>query len=80
MEGWVSVLFLSLLSTVAGYLMFYALVSRSAVSKVGIQMYRIPFVSVVGGILLLQEGLNSYTLAGGAVLLVAVAIATKSRN
>ncbi len=79
-EGWVSVLFLSLLSTVAGYLMFYALVSRSAVSKVGIQMYLIPFVSVVGGILLLQEGLNSYTLAGGAVLLVAVAIATKSRN
>ena len=80
MEGWLSVLFLSLLSTVAGYLMFYALVSRSEVSRVGIQMYLIPFVSIIGGILLLQEGLNSYILTGGAILLVAVAIATKSRN
>jgi drug/metabolite transporter (DMT)-like permease len=80
LEGWISVLFLSLLSTVAGYLMFYALVSRSALSKVGIQMYLIPVVSVIGGILLLQEGLNTYTIAGGAVLLLSVAIATRSRN
>jgi drug/metabolite transporter (DMT)-like permease len=80
LEGWISVLFLSLLSTVAGYLMFYALVSRSAVSKLGIQMYLIPVVSVIGGILLLQEGLNTYTIAGGAVLLLSVAIATRSRN
>jgi len=79
-EGWISVLFLSLLSTVAGYLMFYALVSRSAVSRVGIQMYLIPVVSVIGGNLLLQERLNTYTIAGGAVLLVSVAIATRSRN
>ena len=80
LEGWISVLFLSLLSTVAGYLMFYALVSRSALSKVGIQMYLIPVVSVIGGILLLREGLNTYTIAGGAVLLLSVAIATRSRN
>jgi drug/metabolite transporter (DMT)-like permease len=80
LEGWISVLFLSLLSTVAGYLMFYALVSRSAVLKLGIQMYLIPVVSVIGGILLLQEGLNTYTIAGGAVLLLSVAIATRSRN
>ena len=80
LEGWISVLFLSLLSTVAGYLMFYALVSRSALSKVGIQMYLIPVVSVIGGILLLQEGLNTYTIAGGAVLLLSVAIATRSKN
>jgi drug/metabolite transporter (DMT)-like permease len=78
--GWVSVLFLSLLSTVAGYLMFYALVSRSAVSRLGIQMYLIPVVSVIGGILLLQEGLNVFTIAGGAILLFSVALATKSRN
>ncbi len=78
--GWVSVLFLSLLSTVAGYLMFYALVSRSAVSRLGIQMYLIPVVSVIGGILLLQEGLNVFTIVGGAILLFSVALATKSRN
>ena len=78
--GWVSVLFLSLLSTVAGYLMFYALISRSTVSRLSIQMYLIPIVSVIGGIVILQEGLNIFTIVGGAILLCSVALATKSRT
>jgi drug/metabolite transporter (DMT)-like permease len=53
--GWASILYLSLLSTVLGYSIYYTLVSRSALSKLSIQMYLIPIVSVVGGILLLGE-------------------------
>ena len=79
-DGWISVLFLSLFSTVAGYMMFYALISRSSVSRLSIQMYLIPVVSVIGGIILLQEGLNIYTIVGGAILLCSVALATKSRT
>ena len=79
-DGWTSVLFLALFSTVAGYLMFYALISRSTVSRLSIQMYLIPVVSVIGGIILLQEGLNIYTIAGGAILLCSVALATKSKT
>jgi drug/metabolite transporter (DMT)-like permease len=79
-DGWISVLFLSLFSTVAGYMMFYALISRSTVSRLSIQMYLIPVVSVIGGIILLQEGLNIYTIIGGAILLCSVALATKSKT
>ncbi|MFB3888822.1 MAG: DMT family transporter [Candidatus Bathyarchaeia archaeon] len=79
-EGWVSVLFLSFFSTVIGYTMFYVLVGRGAVSKLSIQLYLIPVVSVVGGIVLLQEGLNAYTIAGGAILLLSVGLATKSKS
>jgi drug/metabolite transporter (DMT)-like permease len=80
MMGWLSILYLSLLSTVVGYLMFYTLVSRGAISRLSIQLYLIPVISVVGGVLLLQESLNVYTIMGGAFLLLSIALATRSRN
>ena len=74
--GWVSVLYLSLLSTVFGYLMFYALVSRGAVTRLSIQLYLIPVVSVIGGALLLNEPITVSIAVGGGMMLAAVAIAT----
>jgi drug/metabolite transporter (DMT)-like permease len=74
--GWTSVLYLSLLSTVFGYLMFYAMVSRGAVTKLSIQLYLIPVVSVVGGALLLSEPVTLSIIAGGSLMLVAVGIST----
>jgi drug/metabolite transporter (DMT)-like permease len=74
--GWVSVVYLSLLSTVFGYLLFYALVSRGAVSRLSIQLYLIPVVSVVSGALLLAEPVTSPVLIGGGLMLTAVAVAT----
>jgi len=78
--GWFSILYLSLLSTVVGYLMFYTLVSRGAMSRLSIQLYLIPVISVVGGILLLHESLTVSTIIGGAILLLSIAFATISRN
>ena len=74
--GWASVLYLSLLSTVFGYLMFYTLVSRGAVSRLSIQLYLIPVVSVIGGALLLSEPVTTSVVAGGGLMLVAVAVTT----
>jgi drug/metabolite transporter (DMT)-like permease len=74
--GWASVLYLSLLSTVFGYLMFYALVSRGAVTRLSIQLYLIPVVSVIGGTLLLNEPVTVSVLAGGGMMLAAVAVST----
>ncbi len=75
-QGWAGVLYLSLLSTVFGYLMFYALVSRGAVTRLSIQLYLIPLVSVIGGALLLNEPIVLSVAAGGGMMLLAVAIAT----
>jgi drug/metabolite transporter (DMT)-like permease len=74
--GWLSILFLAILSTVAGYLMFYTLVSRGAVSRLSIQLYLIPVISVIVGVLLLQESVSVYTIIGGAILLFSIALAT----
>jgi drug/metabolite transporter (DMT)-like permease len=78
--GWESVLYLSLVSTVLGYSMFYTLVSRGAVSKLSIQLYLIPIISVVGGVLLLQEKITLLTLVGGGIMLLAIALATQAQN
>jgi len=74
--GWTSVLFLSLLSTVFGYLMFYTLVSRGAVTRLSIQLYLIPVVSVIGGALLLSEPVTASVIVGGGLMLFAVGIST----
>ena len=74
--GWAGVLYLSLLSTVLGYLMFYAMVSRGAVTRLSIQLYLIPVVSVIGGALLLGESITVSVILGGGMMLAAVAIST----
>jgi drug/metabolite transporter (DMT)-like permease len=74
--GWLSVVYLAILSTVIGYSLFYTLLSRGAVSRVSIQLYLVPIVSVVGGALLLSEQVTAFTVVGGAALLVSVGLAT----
>ncbi len=79
-NGWISVLYLSVLSTVFGYLLFYTLVSRGAVTRLSVQLYLAPVVSVVGGAILLNEGVSIFTVAGGGLLLLAVALVTGIRK
>ena len=74
--GWASVLYLAVLSTVLANLIFFTLVSRQQLSRLGVQLYLVPAVSAVGGVLILGESLALATVAGGALLLLAVALAT----
>jgi drug/metabolite transporter (DMT)-like permease len=78
-DGWASVVYLSIASTVIGYTMFYSLVGKGALSTLSVQLYLVPVVSVVGGILLLHEQLTLLTLPGGAATLVAIGL-TRSRG
>lgn len=73
-EGWAAVLYLAVLSTVLANLVFFTLLSRQSVSRLSIQLYLIPLVSVVGGILILNEPLSPAIVTGGAILLVGVTI------
>jgi drug/metabolite transporter (DMT)-like permease len=76
LAGWGALLYLSILSTVMGYSLFYILVEKGGVSRVMIQLYLAPVFSVVGGMFLLGESVTIETLLGGAGLLLAVWIAT----
>lgn len=75
--GWIAVLYLGVLSSALGYLLFYGVVSKSPISRFSIQLYLIPIVSVVGGRLVLNESISLYTVLGGGLMLSAVAFATR---
>lgn len=74
--GWLSVLFLAILSTVVANMILYTLVGSRAVSKLGVQLYLIPLVSLVGGIVLLGESFSTFTFLGACFLFAAIALAT----
>jgi terminal-alkyne amino-acid exporter len=78
--GWASVLYLALLSTVLANVIFFTLVARHQLSRLGVQLYLVPAVSAVGGVLILGESLAVATIAGGALLLLAVALATSGHH
>lgn len=69
-------LYLSLASTVLGYMIFYTLVNRGSVSRLAVKLYLVPLVGVIGGVLILGESISFYTIGGGIAILVAVAIST----
>jgi drug/metabolite transporter (DMT)-like permease len=75
--GWASVLYLAILSTVLANLIYFTLVSNQPLSRLGVQLYLVPAVSAVGGVLILGESLAPVVIAGGLLLLVAVGIATR---
>ncbi|HYC26626.1 MAG TPA: DMT family transporter [Nitrososphaerales archaeon] len=77
--GWSSVLYLALLSTVLTNLIYFTQVSGGPVSRVGVQLYLVPVVSAIGGVLVLGEGIAPATFVGGALMLIAIALATLRR-
>ena len=78
--GWLSVLYLAILSTVIANTIFYTLVSTRAVSALSVQLYLVPLVSVIGGATLLNEAVTILTLLGGSLLLAAVTLATSTKR
>lgn len=74
--GWASLLYLSLLSTVLANTIYFKLVGLHQVSRLSVQLYLIPLVSAIGGVVLLGETLSVFTVAGGLVLLLAVTLVT----
>ena len=81
MTAWASVLYLAILSTILANLIFYTLVMGQAVSRLGAQLYLVPVVSALGGVLILGETLGlEYKAVGGGLLLVAIWLGTSGRH
>ncbi len=73
-------MYLSLLSTVLGYSMFYTLIGRVGVSRLMIQLYLAPVISVIGGVVILGETVSAITAVGGGLMLLAVWLATTKKK
>jgi drug/metabolite transporter (DMT)-like permease len=74
---WLSVIYLALLSTVLANVILYLLIGNRSVSRLSIQLYIVPLVSLIGGIVLLGESLTILTVLGAILMFTGVALATR---
>ena len=74
--GWISVLQLSLLGTVAGFVWWYEGVEMLGASRAAVFVNLVPLFGVLLSTLILSESLEVSQLAGGIVVVLGVAIGT----
>ncbi len=75
--GWVvwgTVLYMGLVMTALGYGLWYSLVGRFPLARVGPFLLLMPVFSVLGGVTLLGESLTLRVALGGAVVIAGVAV------
>jgi O-acetylserine/cysteine efflux transporter len=74
--GWVvwgTVVYLGLVMTALGYALWYGLIGRHPVSRVGPFLLLMPLFSVLGGVILLGETMTPRIALGGAIVVAGVA-------
>lgn len=76
---WLSVIYLAILSAILANMILYTLIGSRAVSRLSVQLYLVPLVSLVGGILLLGESFTAFTVLGACFLFAGTALATHKR-
>jgi O-acetylserine/cysteine efflux transporter len=71
---WSTVAYLGLVMTALGYSLWYGLIGRHPVSRVGPFLLLMPVFSVLGGMILLGEILTPLIALGGAIVIAGVAV------
>jgi len=69
---WAAVVYLGLIMTAFGYALWYSLVRRHPISRVGPMLLLLPLFSTAGAVLFLGETLTWQIVLGGAVILTGV--------
>ncbi|MHA1153183.1 MAG: DMT family transporter [Alphaproteobacteria bacterium] len=71
---WSTVVYLGLVMTALGYSLWYSLIGRHPVSRVGPFLLLMPIFSVLGGMILLGETLTPMIALGGIIVITGVAV------
>lgn len=77
-QAWLGLLYLIVFGAIVGFTAFAYAIHELPASTVGTYAYVNPVVAVFLGWWLLNEPLSAYTIAGAAVIIVAVIVVTKS--
>jgi len=76
--GWVSVLYIAIISSVIGYFIWYWLLKYMEASRVAVLSNAQPIVAGILGIYLLGESLTLPFVLGGIIILAGVTITQKA--
>jgi drug/metabolite transporter (DMT)-like permease len=77
-KGWGLMVFMSVSATFMPFLVFFWLLQYISVSDASLIGYLVPFVALIGGILLLDEQLQSGIVVGGILVLTGMVLADRA--
>ena len=77
---WGTVAYLGLVMTALGYGIWYTLVARHPISRVGPFLLLLPVFSVIGSTIVLGETLTPWSIAGAALVILGLAIVMIERE
>jgi len=77
---WGTVAYLGLIMTALGYGLWYTLITRHPVGRVGPFLLLLPVFSVIASVVLLGEDLTIWSIIGGLLVLVGLAVITIERT
>jgi drug/metabolite transporter (DMT)-like permease len=78
--GWALVVFLAAGSSFLPFLLFYWLLQNASVTTASLGGYIVPLVSLLGGIILLDESLQLGIVVGGTLILVGVILTDQAER
>jgi drug/metabolite transporter (DMT)-like permease len=78
--GWSAVLFLAILPTVVGYVMWYVALEVKTASEISVFLYFIPVLSTIISYILFHDSITSLFLLGGALVILGLIIVNKKEK
>jgi drug/metabolite transporter (DMT)-like permease len=75
-----SIVYLAIFGSVIGFVVYYTLLRKVAVTSLNLIAYLFPVVAVVLGYLVLDEVLEPLTLVGAGAIMIGIVIATYRRG
>ena len=80
LRGWGAVLFLALLPTVVGYILWYVALEVKTASEISVFLYFIPVLSTIISAVLFQEQITLLFLIGGALVIGGLSIVNMAKS
>ena len=79
-QGWGVIVYLGVIMTALGYGIWYHLLGKYPVTKVGPVLLLLPVTSIIGSVVLLDEKLTWVEMLGAAIVIVGVWFVTSHRQ
>lgn len=80
LDGWAILVWIGVLAEYVGFRSILAVNERATASQASVVGYVVPFVGVVGGALVFGERIGATVIAGGALILVGVAVVGRATS
>jgi drug/metabolite transporter (DMT)-like permease len=79
-RGWALLVGLALFSSLMPFLLFYWVLQRASATMASLSGYLVPLISLLGGVIILDERIELGILAGGALILVGVVLTDQAER